>query len=427
MLLLQIVINGILKGGLYALMALGMSLIWGVMDIINIAHGSFIMLGAFTTYWLWHLMGLDPFAGLVASMVILFVLGFLIQKYIINLVIRASIFVTLILAFGIEIFINNAALVTWTADVRKVQIPYAASNFSLGEVITIPVIRLVAFVLAFAIALISLMLYVTSKDIGDDLGNPRGRTDEFIILDNNQNQRQPAVFAQINRGVGLEMRPRLFGAIAHGAKGLSFWRDYAEDVTGLPWWGDFPNIADEIDQMMDAGLIQRPHWTEWSLDTPTEGIDFGTRDLDGEGYLVAANYNDAASVVTFTLDGLDYTPVEVRDFFTDAVVATLVGNQFDVTIPANGSGVYRLVAPPSNPGDFDGDGDVDGADFLAWQRGESPGGATAGDLAEWQTHFGTIYDNVAAARAVPEPGTMLLLVAGAVFWRGIGRRRACLA
>ena len=268
---------------------------------------------------------------------------------------------------------------------------------------------------------------LTGTYIGDDLGNPRGRTDEFIILDNNQNQRQPAVFAQINRGVGLEMRPRLFGAIAHGAKGLSFWRDYAEDVTGLPWWGDFPNIADEIDQMMDAGLIQRPHWTEWSLDTPTEGIDFGTRDLDGEGYLVAANYNDAASVVTFTLDGLDYRPVEVRDFFTDAVVATLVGNQFDVTIPANGSGVYRLVAPPSNPGDFDGDGDVDGADFLAWQRGESPGGATAGDLAEWQTHFGTIYDNVAAARAVPEPGTMLLLVAGAVFWRGIGRRRACLA
>ncbi len=161
MLLLQIVINGILKGGLYALMALGMSLIWGVMDIINIAHGSFIMLGAFTTYWLWHLMGLDPFAGLVASMVILFVLGFLIQKYIINLVIRASIFVTLILAFGIEIFINNAALVAWTADVRKVQIPYAAANFTLGEVITIPVIRLVAFVLAFAIALV--LFYILNK------------------------------------------------------------------------------------------------------------------------------------------------------------------------------------------------------------------------------------------------------------------------
>ena len=59
--LLQILVNGILKGGLYALMAIGMSLIWGVMDIINIAHGSFIMLGAFTTYWLFSLLRHGPF------------------------------------------------------------------------------------------------------------------------------------------------------------------------------------------------------------------------------------------------------------------------------------------------------------------------------------------------------------------------------
>jgi branched-chain amino acid transport system permease protein len=61
--LLQILVNGILKGGLYALMAIGMSLIWGVMDIINIAHGSFIMLGAFTTYWLFTMLGIDPFVS----------------------------------------------------------------------------------------------------------------------------------------------------------------------------------------------------------------------------------------------------------------------------------------------------------------------------------------------------------------------------
>ncbi len=265
---------------------------------------------------------------------------------------------------------------------------------------------------------------ITGTYIGDDLGNAHGRTDEFIILDNIQNQRQPAVFAQINRGVGLELRPRLFGAIAHGAKGLSFWRDYNGDVTGLPWWSDFPNMADEINQMMDAGLIQQPHWTEWSIDTPAKGIDFGTRDLDGEGYLIAANYNDAVSVVTFTLNGLGYTPVEVRDFFTDAVVATLTGNQFDVTLGANDSGVYRLVADPTNPGDFDGDGDVDGTDFLTWQRGESPGGATAADLAEWQTCIGTIYSSTASAEPVPEPGTLLLMLAGAVFWGETGRKRA---
>jgi branched-chain amino acid transport system permease protein len=149
--LLQILVNGILKGGLYALMAMGMSLIWGVMDIINIAHGSFIMLGAFTTYWLFTLLGLDPFLSLFVSITLLFLLGYGVQKYLINYVIRASAFITLILAFGIEIFINNLALVSWTADVRKVEVPYGAANFTIGGV-TIPSIRLVAFLMVIVIS-----------------------------------------------------------------------------------------------------------------------------------------------------------------------------------------------------------------------------------------------------------------------------------
>lgn len=136
--LLQILINGLLKGGLYALMAIGMSLIWGVMDIINIAHGSFIMLGAFVTYWLFTLLGIDPFLSLFFSVGLLFILGYGIQRYLINYVIRASAFITLILAFGIEIFINNLALVAWTADVRKVEVAYGAANFSIGHWVTIP-------------------------------------------------------------------------------------------------------------------------------------------------------------------------------------------------------------------------------------------------------------------------------------------------
>ena len=68
-----------------------------------------------------------------------------------TLVIRATIFITLILAFGIEIFINNLSLVMWTADVRKVQVPYGASNFSIGSV-TIPYVRLTAFIIALIIA-----------------------------------------------------------------------------------------------------------------------------------------------------------------------------------------------------------------------------------------------------------------------------------
>ena len=266
---------------------------------------------------------------------------------------------------------------------------------------------------------------VTGTYIGGDNGDPRGRTDQFRVLDNYENQRQPVTFAQINRGVGLDMRPRLFGAIAHGARGFGMWRDTYNTpslrVENLPWWGDFPNMAAEIDQMMDAGLIQVPHWTDWSIETNANDlIDFGTRDLNGEGYLIASNYDDTSTLVTFTLDNLGYTPVEIRDFFTDAIVATLTGNQFDITIPANGSGVYRLVAPASNPGDFDGDLDVDGDDFLLWQRG-----GVSGTLAEWQTNYGTIYSSLASTEAIPEPSTALLLLAGTFCLRGILRRTSC--
>jgi len=148
--LAQILINGLLKGGLYALMAIGMSLIWGVMNIINIAHGSFIMLGAYLTYWLFTLLGLDPFVSLPISMGAVFLLGWLLQKYLINLVVQADIFITLLLTFGVELLINNLALVFWSADVRKVQVDYAAANFVLAGA-TIPTVRLAACGLALVL------------------------------------------------------------------------------------------------------------------------------------------------------------------------------------------------------------------------------------------------------------------------------------
>jgi branched-chain amino acid transport system permease protein len=151
---LQIIINGLLKGGLYALMAIGMSLIWGVMNIINIAHGSFIMLGAFTTYWLFTLLGINPFLSLIASIGLLFIFGYIIQRYLINLIIRASAFITLVLTFGIEIFINNLAQVLWSADVRMVQLPYGAANFSIGGFATIPIMRLIGFLIVIIVTII---------------------------------------------------------------------------------------------------------------------------------------------------------------------------------------------------------------------------------------------------------------------------------
>ena len=158
--LTQVIINGLLKGGLYALMAIGMSLIWGVMNIINIAHGSFIMLGAYLTYWLFSLLGLDPFVSLPLSMAAIFLLGYLLQRHLINLVVQADIFITLLLTFGIELLINNLALLFWTADVRKVQVDYGAANFTLFGA-TIPDVRLAAF--GLALVLTAVLFYVMNR------------------------------------------------------------------------------------------------------------------------------------------------------------------------------------------------------------------------------------------------------------------------
>lgn len=146
----QVAINGLLVGGLYALMALGLSLIWGVMDVINVAHGAFIMLGAYTTYWLFQ-AGVDPLLALPISIFLLFLLGFLLQRYLINLVIRAELFITLLLTFGIEILIVNLARVLWTANVRRVATAYSGSSLTIGE-LTIPLVRIIAFVVALILA-----------------------------------------------------------------------------------------------------------------------------------------------------------------------------------------------------------------------------------------------------------------------------------
>src|SRR3990167_3752797 len=87
--LLQGVVSGLLAGGLYAMVALGMALIFGVMRVINLAHGTLLMLGAYTTFWLFSLYGLNPFVSQLVSFPLLFALGVLLQKSLVHRVVGA--------------------------------------------------------------------------------------------------------------------------------------------------------------------------------------------------------------------------------------------------------------------------------------------------------------------------------------------------
>jgi len=150
LLLLQILTNGLLLGGLYALMALGLALVWGVLNIVNLAHGAFIMLGAYACYYLFALGHVDPFAALPLAMLALFCLGWVLQRFVLNLVVRGPMFNTLLVTFGLDVVITYLAQLAFSADYRTVNPPYAGSSFDVGGV-TLPFVRVVAFGIAVAL------------------------------------------------------------------------------------------------------------------------------------------------------------------------------------------------------------------------------------------------------------------------------------
>jgi branched-chain amino acid transport system permease protein len=152
---LQILVDAILLGGLYAVMAMGFSVIWGVMNIINLAHGSMIIMGAYITYWLWRLWGLDPFASIPISGAALFCFGFFLQKFLLNRIVAASVFLSLIVTFGLDMVLTNAHLRLFDADLRSVHTGYSSESLTIGSV-HIAYTRLAVFGVAVALTLLLL-------------------------------------------------------------------------------------------------------------------------------------------------------------------------------------------------------------------------------------------------------------------------------
>src|SRR5689334_8733636 len=113
-------------------MALGLVLVWGVLNIVNLAHGAFIMLGAYVCYFAFSGLGIDPFLALPLSMLALFVLGYLIQRYVLGMVIRGPMFNTLLITFGLEVVITYLAQIAFSADFRTINPSYAGENFMLA-------------------------------------------------------------------------------------------------------------------------------------------------------------------------------------------------------------------------------------------------------------------------------------------------------
>ena len=160
MLWLQILANGLILGGLYACIAAGFSLVWGVLNIINILHGSMIVLGAYLAFFAYTLLGIHPLASIVIVGALFFGIGYFIQATLINRMIAAPVLLTLTLTFGLDLMLNNAMLVAFKADFRQLVLDPPLGSVSLGTV-ALPVDRLLAMVLA--LALTGLLYLVLSR------------------------------------------------------------------------------------------------------------------------------------------------------------------------------------------------------------------------------------------------------------------------
>ncbi len=161
----QTLINGLLLGGTFALVGLGFSIVWGIMNLINIAHGEFIMLGAYTTYFLYTLFGIDPFLTIPVAMALLFILGYMIQLGVINWVIRASLLVKFLITFGLSILIQNLALQVFQGDYRSVTPAYSGAGIEFGGV-KIAYVRLAALLLSIVLVYL-FHLFLTRTRLGN--------------------------------------------------------------------------------------------------------------------------------------------------------------------------------------------------------------------------------------------------------------------
>ena len=162
--ILQAIVTGLMMGLIYALIAAGLSLIFGLMDIVNFAHGEHLMLSMFSSFWLWSLFGLDPIFSIPITILLMAFCGVLTHYFLIRFILKAKMLIQICATFGLSIFIRSIAQLLWTPDFRNVDKPLLEGRLEIGSVfigqpqLTASLVCLIAF--------IGLYLFVTKTETG---------------------------------------------------------------------------------------------------------------------------------------------------------------------------------------------------------------------------------------------------------------------
>ena len=160
----QSLVSGVLTGSLYAMIGVGLTVVFGVMRIINLAHGDLVMLGMYGAFWSHVLWRIDPFVSLVLWVPLMFLGGMLVYRFLLRSIIPGGELNTLLYTAGLSLLIANVALLSWTGDYRTIKLPYAITPLRPFG-IAVPIPLALAFALATAITL-ALYLFLARTDLG---------------------------------------------------------------------------------------------------------------------------------------------------------------------------------------------------------------------------------------------------------------------
>ena len=178
----QTIVSGVLIGGLYALIALGMTLIFGVMRIINLAHGELLMVGMYTCFWLFNHWGVDPYISIIVSVPLLFFIGLFLQRFLISPVIkaRAPEENQILLTAGIGLVMTNIALLIFSPNYYTVLTSYSNANVIIKNIsISLPLLW--DFLIAVGITGI-LSVFLLKTDLGTSIRATAQNNDSAVLM-----------------------------------------------------------------------------------------------------------------------------------------------------------------------------------------------------------------------------------------------------
>ena len=162
--LITAILNGLLTGAVYALVALGLTLIYGVLHIINFAHGALLSMALFAAFFAFRLLGLDPYLAALVLAPALFAFGYALQRFIIGPASHGDDRNMLLVTLGLSVVIKNMLLYGFRADTRTIEVRYAFQTIDLGFTF-LPIPRVIGFGVVFAVAL-ALWVLMSWTDIG---------------------------------------------------------------------------------------------------------------------------------------------------------------------------------------------------------------------------------------------------------------------